>query len=72
MGKEYLVVHRIDRMYSKNVACKMSTGRWYYAVAMPYSSGQLRAAWEVLMGRAFAIKWPEPGDIEKALGKETP
>ncbi len=40
------------------------------AVPMPYASGllaRLKDAWAILKGNAYAIKWPEPGDLEKAL-----
>ena len=28
---------------------------------------RLKAAWTVLCGHAYAVEWPEPGDLEKAL-----
>jgi hypothetical protein len=40
------------------------------AVPMPYKHGiigRLKDATAVLKGNAHAIKWPESGDLEKAL-----
>lgn len=30
--------------------------------------GRLRDAWAVVCGRAFAVAWPKPGELEEALG----
>lgn len=40
------------------------------AVPLPFYDGlfaRLRAAWEIVAGRAYPVKWPKDGDIEKAL-----
>lgn len=45
-------------------------GRWVRAVPVPYSPnifGRIRAAYWVLTGRAEAVVWPEPGELETAL-----
>jgi hypothetical protein len=65
-------IHRLRDLYtpgfSAEVATKLPNGniryRWVRAVCEPYTDRRLRAAWEVLRGRAFAFKWPKPGDIE--------
>ena len=40
------------------------------AVAVPYPTTifeRVHAAWWVLTGRAHAVLWPEPGDLEECL-----
>jgi len=40
------------------------------AVPLPYLATfpqRLRAAWWVLAGRAFAVRWPEPGELEQCV-----
>jgi hypothetical protein len=49
-------------------------GREVRAVPEPYHTmgfERLRAAWWVLTGRAHAIVWPEPGELEAAM-EDTP
>lgn len=60
-------IHTLRRMFSVNVQTRSADGRCVLAVAEPYTAGSLWAAWEVLCGRAFAIKWPEPGELEEVL-----
>ena len=38
-----------------------------HPVAEPYTAGRWRAAWWVLTGRAYALLWPKPGELEGAL-----
>lgn len=49
---------------------QLPDGRWVRAVPLPWDYG-LRfnpvAAWAVLWGRAHAVRWPEPGELEDAL-----
>jgi hypothetical protein len=64
-------VHRIWHMVgSKNEQTVLPSGRWVRAVPLPYYGNSLRAAWEVLMGRAYAVAWPEPGEFEEARDAE--
>lgn len=44
--------------------------RWVRAVPAPYDGNRLYGAISVLLGRAYAIKWPEAGDLEDALRGE--
>jgi hypothetical protein len=40
------------------------------AVPMPFYDGllaRMRAAWEVICGRAYPLAWPEAGELETAL-----
>lgn len=42
------------------------------AVSQPYKHGivsRFKDSLSVLKGNAHAIKWPEPGDLEKAMSK---
>lgn len=41
------------------------------AVPEPFYDGllaRLRSAWEIVCGRAYPIKWPMPGELERAIG----
>ena len=47
-------------------------GPWYRAVPLPFYFGlptRFRAAWAVITGDAVAVRWPEAGELEKALDK---
>jgi hypothetical protein len=56
--------------------CQVATARtgklqYFRAVPIPFYDGllaRLRAAWEIVCGRAYPCRWPEAGDLEKALG----
>jgi hypothetical protein len=63
-------IHSIGDIYHPGAHTGTSDGRWVVAVAEPYTAGSLRAAWWVLTGRAFALRWPRPGDLEDALSVE--
>jgi len=43
---------------------------WYRAVPLPFYDGlieRFRNAWKIITGEAYAIYWPEPGELEHAL-----
>jgi hypothetical protein len=43
---------------------------WVRAVPLPFFGGlfdRIRDAWAVIKGEAYAVRWPEPGDLEVAL-----
>ena len=63
-------VHRIRDMVCDpaSESTQDDFGRWVSAVPLPYLGGSIRAAWWVLTGRAHAIIWPKPGEIERAMG----
>ena len=47
-------------------------GRWYRAVPLPFPGGlfdRLRDAWLVITEHAYAVRWPEPGELETALAR---
>jgi len=62
-------VHRIWNVYSPNVRAQLpDKSRWVAAVGEPYEGNlleRLRAAWWVFTGRAYALEWPKPGDLEQ-------
>jgi hypothetical protein len=61
-------IHRLaDMIGSQNNQAGLPDGRWVRAVPMPYQGARLKAAWAVLRGMAYAVEWPQSGDLEKAL-----
>jgi len=40
---------------------------WGWAVPLPHPGRRLLKAWWVLTGRAEAVVWPEPGELEDVL-----
>lgn len=42
-------------------------GRWSRSIPLPFYSGYVGAAWEVLRGRAVAVRYPSDGELEQAL-----
>lgn len=67
MGNRPLSVHTIASIYDWGVQSSLDGKTWLLAVAKPYAAGRVRGAWWVLTGRAFAIQWPEVGDLEAAI-----
>lgn len=61
-------IHSISSIYSPHVMSQVEGTKYAFGVAEPYTAGSLKAAWAVLTGRAFAFKWPRPGDLEAAIG----
>lgn len=62
-------VHTIADIYQPGVQAGLADGRWVIAVPEPYPANRLVAAWWVLTGRAYALVWPKPGDLESALDR---
>lgn len=64
-------IHTIrDLVAPPGVQAGLPDGRYVRAVAEPYSCNLfegIRAAWWVLTGRAYAVIWPKPGDLEQAI-----
>ena len=63
-------VHRLKDMIGSRDTHSTAFGfeGYFRAVPSPYRGGRIRAAWAVLTGKAYAVKWPEPGEFEDALG----
>lgn len=65
-------VHCIASMYGgRGIQAGLPDGRRVTAVAEPYSANRLVAAWWVLTGKAYAVRWPKPGELEDALNRST-
>lgn len=63
-------VHPLSYIIGAN-GCQtgLPDGRWVRAIPEPYFGTlreRFRVAWWVFTGRAYAIKWPEPGEFEAA------
>lgn len=65
-------IHTIRDIYASDVKASNPVFRWAYAVGRPYYGNRIVAAWWVLTGRAYALRWPEPGELEAALGYKAP
>lgn len=68
-------IETIHQAYGSGAQAGLPDGRWVIAVAEPYATNpieRIRAAWWVLTGRAVAFIWPEAGDLESALGWDSP
>ena len=68
------MIHKLRDMVGSadfQVGLKESGGtRWVRPVPFPFFGGfkdRLHDAWEVLQGRAYAVRWPEHGELEDAL-----
>lgn len=61
-------IHTIGGMFGRvdRVSASVVSKR-YIAVMEPYTADRFRAAWAVLTGRAFAVRWPVTGELEAAL-----
>jgi hypothetical protein len=47
--------------------------QWVRAVPEPFYDGlfaRVRAAWEIICGRAYPVAWPKPGEFEAAAASE--
>lgn len=66
-------IHRLaDMIGSKDCSTGMGSGPrqvWVRAVPLPYTGNRIKAAWAVLKGQAYAVEWPQAGDLEKALSR---
>lgn len=68
-------MYRLADMIGQFGVEKNVGGKWVRAVPLPYHANffeRLRPAFLVLTGRAYAIDWPEDGDLEKALRRGMP
>lgn len=66
-------IHHLENMLgTKNAQAGLPDGRYVRAVPVPYPGTLLervRAAWWVFTERAYAVKWPESGDLESHIHK---
>ena len=59
-----------DMIGSMGHETQMVDGRYVRGVPEPFWYGlfpRLRAAREIIAGRAYAVEWPKPGEIEAAM-----
>lgn len=61
-------IHSISSIYDPNCMAQVDGTEYAFAVGEPYTAGRLKAAWWVLTGKAYAFRWPKPGDLERAIG----
>jgi len=56
----------------EGVIQKLPNGGWARGVPMPYPGNLFERcadAIQIVMGRAYAVRWPKPGDLERALSE---
>lgn len=65
------MIHKIGNMIGSSDISSSSDGKhWFRAVPSPFYDGlfgRIRNAWYVVRGKAYAVEWPKPGDLEKLL-----
>lgn len=72
------MIHRIHNMIGSADTAAQITRRdgdlawaaWVWAVPCPFRGGlfdRLADAWAVLTERAYAVRWPQPGELEDAV-----
>lgn len=64
------MIHTLANIYDKYVTTEVN-GKIVKKVAEPYSGRSFRAAWAVLTGKAYAIRWPKDGELEKLLWQKS-
>lgn len=63
-------IHTVHDLTARGGATRTPAGFWVRAVASPYPSTlrqRLLAAWWIVTGKAYAIVWPRPGELEAAM-----
>lgn len=63
-------IHRLSDMIGRGDVSTTVKGLegLFRAVPAPYHGNKIKAAWAVLTGKAYAVRWPEAGELEAALG----
>lgn len=61
------MIHRLRNLYNPSVMQSADGRHYVFAVPEPWGN-RIADAWAVLTGRAYAFKWPEPGEVEQAIG----
>jgi hypothetical protein len=66
------MIHQLRDMVSgPGAQTGLPGGRWVRAVPLPFYGGlfdRCRDAWAVIRGNAYAVRWPEAGELEDAIG----
>jgi hypothetical protein len=66
-----MIHHLGDMVTGPGAQTRLPDGRWVRAVPLPFYGGlfdRCRDAWAVIRGDAYAVRWPEAGELEDALG----
>jgi hypothetical protein len=65
-----MIFHLRNLIPQEGVSAQIETGQWVRAMHEPFYGGfrdRLNDAREVLLGRAFAVRWPKHGEFEQAI-----
>lgn len=66
------MIHQLRDMVSgPGAQAGLPNGRWVRAVPLPFYGGlfdRCQDALAVIRGTAYAVRWPEAGELEDALG----
>jgi len=66
------MIHRLHNLFPASDCSTEIKGRWVRAVGLPFEGGlldRLRDAWNVLIGKCFAVYWPTDGELETILDR---
>lgn len=68
------MIHRLrDMIGSTHVSTHIPGRGWARAVPLPFYGGlidRLRDAYAVVTSRAYAVRWPDGGELEDALAQD--
>lgn len=67
-----MIMSLASMIATKNVQAGLPGGVWVRAVPMPYRGNLVERcadAIAIITGRAYAVTWPEPGELERALNR---
>lgn len=68
-------IETIGSVFAPGCHAELPNGKWVIAVAKEYPTNlleRIRGAWWVVTGRAVTFVWPKPGELEIALGWDSP
>lgn len=65
------MIHTLQNMIgNQNTKTRDDNGNYVRAVPLPFHGGiiqRLVSAWWVVVGKAYAVQWPKPGELEKLI-----
>jgi hypothetical protein len=64
------MIYKLSDLIGPSDARTDVNGTWVRLVPVAFAPGffgKLHGAWGVLTGTACAVRWPQPGELEKAL-----
>lgn len=65
------MIHSLQSMIANGATTDIGCGVYVRAVPLPFYGGlfdRVRDAWAVMTERAYAVRWPRPGELEEAIG----